>query len=169
MFCRFLRTMSTSALSHPLSFLVGTWRGVGVGIYPTIKTFNYGEEIIISQSPKGFLVYHQKTWNQETKQPLHAEMGYFRTPGMGETVELVAVAPNGLASVEEGTISGTTLSLRSKALARTSTARPPYATEFTRTINVDVAAGKLSYVFDMAAGDASLQRHLEAALEKVEG
>ncbi|RUP44976.1 Calycin-like protein [Jimgerdemannia flammicorona] len=142
-----LRGMSSTS-SHPLAFLVGTWKGKGVGkyprtllvthrlvitpppshlsplgIYPTIKPFNYGEEITISSSPKGFLVYHQKTWDNETNQPLHAEMGYFRTPGMGEKVELVVVAPNGLASVEEGIISGTEVNLSSKILARTSTAK----------------------------------------------
>jgi len=40
-------------------FLIGTWRGVGKGVYPTIKPFEYKEEISFSPAhvSKPFLVY----------------------------------------------------------------------------------------------------------------
>ncbi|HTC69718.1 MAG TPA: heme-binding beta-barrel domain-containing protein, partial [Acidothermaceae bacterium] len=31
---------------EPFTFLLGTWRGVGVGGYPTIESFRYGQEVV---------------------------------------------------------------------------------------------------------------------------
>ena len=36
---------------EPISFLVGTWRGEGRGVYPTIASFDYGEEIRFAAVP----------------------------------------------------------------------------------------------------------------------
>jgi THAP domain-containing protein 4 len=38
-------------LEKTVSFLIGTWKGEGVGIYPTIKTFEYEEELTFTPLP----------------------------------------------------------------------------------------------------------------------
>ena len=46
----------------PLSFLLGRWEGAGVGGYPTIETFHFGQEITFSHNGKPFLIYTSRSW-----------------------------------------------------------------------------------------------------------
>ena len=46
----------------PLSFLLGRWEGAGVGGYPTIESFRFGQEISFSHNGKPFLAYTSRTW-----------------------------------------------------------------------------------------------------------
>jgi len=36
----------------PLSFLLGRWEGAGIGGYPTIESFRFGQEISFSHNGK---------------------------------------------------------------------------------------------------------------------
>src|ERR1700758_5104250 len=46
----------------PLSFLLGRWKGTGKGDYPTIKPFNFFQEVTFSHIGKPYLIYNSRTW-----------------------------------------------------------------------------------------------------------
>ena len=151
---------------HPdvaeLGFLIGTWRGRGTGVYPTIEPFTYEEEITIRPaSGKPFLVYEQRTRRPATGEPLHAEVGYFRAVG-GPTVELVVAQPTGIAEVHTGTLRDATVHLRSVEVARTPTAKEVTSVE--RTLVVEDAT--LRYELHMGAVGQPHQLHLKAVLHR---
>ena len=46
----------------PVLFLLGRWEGAGVGGYPTIESFQFGQEISFSHNGKPYLIYVSRTW-----------------------------------------------------------------------------------------------------------
>ena len=64
---------------EPLSWLMGTWRceNEGHGQYPTIKSFQYGEELCFSNVGQPMLNYSSMSWHPEHKFPMHQETGLF--------------------------------------------------------------------------------------------
>src|SRR5207244_4178958 len=118
----------------PLAFLLGKWVGEGRGSYPTIKPFEYGEEVRFWQVGKPFLAYAQRTWALDDGRPLHAETGYWRPRPPGG-VELVLAHPTGIVEVAEGTVDRHRIRLQTSAIGRTSTAKE--VTALGRTIEVD--------------------------------
>ena len=153
--------MSTGAppvALHPdaavLQFLLGAWVGEGQGHYPTIASFGYGEEVRFWHVGKPFLAYSQRTWALDDGRPLHSEAGYWR-PKPGGVIELVIAIPTGHVEVEEGTLEGTTMSLSSRLVGATTSAK--VVTAVTRRLLVDDDV--LRYVVAMAAVGEPLQEH----------
>ena len=148
---------------HPdvadLAFLLGTWTGTGHGEYPTIEAFDYLETVEFAHVGKPFLSYRQATRHAATGLPLHAETGYLRRPAPGR-VELVLAQPTGIAEIDEGTLAGRSLRLRSTSVTRTATAVE--VTEVERDVDVD--SGVLRYSLRMAAAGVGLTHHLAAEL-----
>ncbi|XP_016901924.1 peroxynitrite isomerase Rv2717c isoform X2 [Cucumis melo] len=132
----------------PLSFLLGTWRGKGDGGFPTINSFSYGEELHFSHSGKPVISYSQKTWKLDSKEPMHAESGYWR-PKPDGTIE------KGTFNAEEKVIK-----LQSELVGNASKVK-----EISRVFKL--VDGELSYVVQMATALTSLQPHLKALLTKV--
>ena len=146
---------------EPLAFLLGTWVGDGRGEYPTIDSFSYREEIRVTHVGKPFLAYTQRTWDPATARPLHSETGYWRLTGDGD-IELVLAHPSGVVEIEEGTLRGRAIELRSTSVLLSSTAKP--ITELARTILV--GRDILDYEVKMGAMGLPLQFHLAAELTR---
>ena len=144
----------------PLMWMLGTWRGEGVGGYPTMETFNYGEELTFSHVGKPFLAYTQKTWSLDDGRPLHAETGYWRPQGP-HRLEVVVAHPTGILEMYYGTIAGTKIDIVTDLVARTETAKE--VTALHRLYGL--VEGKLMYAVDMAAVGQELQSHLSGVLE----
>jgi hypothetical protein len=146
----------------PLAGLLGTWRGEGVGEYPTIASFRYGEEVRFWHVGKPFLAYTQRTWSLDDDRPLHAESGFWRAKP-GGVVEVVLAHPTGIVEVLEGRMDDGRIELGSTAVARTSTAKE--VTALRRRFELD--GDTLGYSLAMAAVGQALQHHLAATLRRV--
>ena len=147
----------------PIAFLLGRWRGEGVGGYPTMDDFRYGEEVVFRHNGKPFLAYEQRTWALDDGRPLHAETGYWR-PQPGNALEVVLAHPTGIVEVYYGTVAFHRIELATDLVARTTSAKEVSALKRLYGL-VD---GRLLYAVDMAAVGQPLASHLSATLERVE-
>jgi hypothetical protein len=151
---------------EPFAFLLGTWRGVGVGGYPTIESFRYGEEIVFGHVGKPVLTYVSRSWVLDDEgavvRPIAGESGFWRIDPAGE-LEVVLAHASGVVEVWIGNLAFGRIELTTDVVARTASAaevtagRRLYGT-------VD---GDLLYAFDMAAVGQPLGPHLSARLTKV--
>lgn len=162
----------------PLAFLLGTWAGAGVGGYPTIESFNFGQEVTFSYTPgKPFLKYESRSWllDEDGNQvrPLAQETGYWRpqtrteengTAGTTRTIlEVLLSHPTGISEIWAGEADGAKVELRTDVVARTETAK-----EYTAGHRLyGLVNGDLLWAFDMAAMGQPLQSHLSAQLKAV--
>lgn len=154
---------------HPnlveLAPLLGTWTGRGRGVYPTIATFDYLEEVVFSHVGKPFLVYGQKTKSAADGLPLHAEAGYLRVPQPGR-IEWVLAHPSGITEIEVGsyTVSagGIDLQMSAPTIGLAPTAKEVSALSRHYCLDGD----ELSYTLDMGAVGEPAQNHLTATLRR---
>ncbi|MGZ4591326.1 MAG: FABP family protein [Actinomycetes bacterium] len=150
----------------PLAFLLGTWQGVGVGGYPTIDEFRFGQEVEFSENGKPFLHYISRTWllDDEGNQvrPLAQETGYWR-PQPGNKLEVLLSHPTGFVEIYVGEVDGAKIELQTDVVARTDTAKPYTAGHRL----YGLVNGELLWAFDMAAVDQPLQPHISATLRRV--
>ncbi len=150
----------------PLAFLLGRWEGAGVGGYPTIESFQFGQEISFSHNGKPFLSYTSRTWRLDAEgrigPPLSTEAGFWRPQPEGR-VELLLAHPTGITEIYLGEVSGHRIDLATDVVARTSSAK-------------EVTAGRrlygligddLGWAYDLAAVGQPLQSHISAQLKRV--
>jgi hypothetical protein len=150
----------------PLAWLIGRWEGVGVGGYPTIESFQFGQEITFAHIGKPFLTYVSRSWllddDGNQVRPLATESGYWR-PKPDLVVELVLAHPTGYAEIWLGKVSGAKVELTTDVVVRTVTAK-----EYTAGTRLyGLVEGELLWAFDMAAVGQPLQSHLSGRLKKV--
>ena len=158
---------------RPLSWLVGRWAGVGVGGYPTVPEFQFGQEIVISHDGRPFLTHWSRSWllDDEGNQvrPLGTESGFWR-PAPDNRAELLLAHPTGYAEVWLGqvtvtgildaTITGARVELHSDVVARTDTSKEYSGGERL----YGLVEGELLWAFDMAAVGHPVTSHLSARL-----
>ncbi len=154
----------------PLAFLLGTWRGTGVGGYPSIEDFRYGQEVTFTHAGTPVLAYASRSWalgpaesddGDVAGRPLAAETGWWRARPAGQ-LEVLLAHPSGIVEIYLGTVTGTRIELATDVVARTESAK-------------DVTAGRrlyglvdgaLMYAMDLAAVGHPLTPHLSARLER---
>ena len=144
-----------------LAFLVGTWRGEGVGGYPTIESFSYGQEVTFSFYGKPVLAYSSRTWALDEGRPMAVESGFWR-PGEGGSIEVLLAHPTGIVEIYYGRVAGARVELATDVVARTSSAKE--VTALRRMYGL--VEGELMCAIDMAAVGQPLQSHLSARLQR---
>jgi len=168
----------------PLSFLLGRWLGTGKGDYPTIKPFNYFQEVTFSHIGKPYVIYNSRTWRLAEdelgeplkdkdgalirQEPLAVEAGFWRPQPEGK-VEVLLTHPTGITEIYLGEFrSMTSIELVTDTVARTATAKPYTAGKrLYGLIPSQAREGEkdLAYAFDMAAMGRPLTPHLWAVLQ----
>jgi hypothetical protein len=149
----------------PIAYLIGTWRGVGVGGYPTIESFRFGQEVVFGHAGKPVLSYTSRSWVLDELgtpvRPSAAEAGFWRMTDAG--LEVVLAHATGLAEVWVGEVSGSRIELSTDVVARTASAK-----EVTAGHRLyGLVEGDLLYAYDLAAVGEPLQAHLSARLRRV--
>jgi THAP4-like, heme-binding beta-barrel domain len=162
---------------HPdlgaLRFLLGRWEGAGIGGYPTIESFRFGQEISFSHNGKPFLIYTSRAWRLDDDgqigPPLGTESGYWR-PRPDNQIEVMLAHPTGIVEIYLGEVTGTRIEMATDVVARTATAKEVTAGHRLYGLVGAGAPGEqqdLAYAYDMAAMGAELQPHLSAQLKRV--
>jgi hypothetical protein len=151
----------------PLAWLLGRWEGVGVGGYPTIESFHFGQEITFGHVGKPFLAYSSRSWilddDGNKLRPGAAETGYWR-PQPDGSLEVTLAHPTGFAELWIGQIDGAKVEISTDVVIRTATAK-----EYTAGHRLyGLVEGELMWAYDMAAMGQPLQAHLSARLKRVE-
>ncbi|MEV0597061.1 FABP family protein [Nonomuraea cavernae] len=151
---------------EPIAFLLGRWEGAGVGGYPTIDSFNFGQEIEFAHNGKPFLSYVSRTWlldqDGNRVRPLATESGYWR-PQPDRQVEVVLAHPTGIVEIYVGEVVFSKIELRTDVVARTVTAK-----EYTAGHRLyGLVKGNLMWAYDMAAEGQPLTSHMSAELKRV--
>jgi hypothetical protein len=160
---------------RPLAFLVGTWRGEGVGAVPEGRgpDFPYAEDMTFEwDGASPWLKYETRATDPVDAELLHTESGWWRPqPAAADGtvhVDVVLTHPTGVVEVLIGQVVtdhvGEHVDLVSDVVARTATA--PAVTAESRLYAL--RGGKLMYAIDLAAGESTLAPHLAAALDRVD-
>ena len=111
----------------PLAWLLGTWEGAGVGDYPTIEAFRFGQEVRFGYVPgKPYLTYTSATWrlsdDGEIGDPLARETGYWRPQPDGQ-VEVLLTHPTGIIEIYVGAVRAAKVELATRGVLKTETAK----------------------------------------------
>ncbi len=150
----------------PVAWLLGTWRGLGVGGYPSVDEFRFSQEMTFSETGKPYLHYLSRSWLLDDEgaevRPLAQETGYWR-PQPDGALEVVLAHPTGYAEIWLGEVDAAKIEMRTDVVARTETAKPYTAGHRL----YGLVQGDLMWAFDMAAVDEPIQPHLSAKLSRV--
>ncbi len=150
----------------PLAWLIGSWAGAGVGGYPTVEEFRFGQEVVFGHDARPFLSYTSRSWLLDDDgafvRPLATETGFWR-PQPDGALEVSLAHPTGFAELWIGTVAGPRIELRTDVVARTKSAKA-YAAGHRL---YGLVEGDLAWAFDMAAVGQRIQPHVSARLKRV--
>lgn len=153
----------------PIAWLLGRWEGAGVGDYPTIEAFRFGQELTFGYTPgKPFLSYVSRSWILDEDgtlvRPAAAETGYWRPQPEGK-IEVLLTHPTGFVEIYLGDVEPAKIELATRGVLKTETAKD-YRSGHRL---YGLVEGRLMYVYEMAAMGHDLQPHLSAELKRVAG
>lgn len=148
---------------EPLGFLLGEWRGTGIGESPTVDSFHYEEELEFANVGKPYLTCLQRTWvlRGDDRIPSHMEFAFWRPQPSG-AVEVISAHPNGVAEIEVGNVEGSRVALRSHRLVTSPSAKDVVRLQRDFVVNGDA----LTYEVHMEAIGQPLGPHLRAELRR---
>lgn len=158
----------------PLAWLIGTWVGVGLGQYPTIDDFRFGQELRFWTDGRPFLYYQSLSWvldeNGEKLSQGASESGFWRPKE--ESLEVLMtyssgyaefmVGKNTVTQIQDAVITAANLKLDTDVIVSTPTAKEYKASERLYGLN----GGDLFWTMDMAAVGEGMQNHLSAQLKR---
>ncbi|XP_075220301.1 peroxynitrite isomerase THAP4-like [Lycorma delicatula] len=150
----------------PISWLLGKWVSEdGKGEYPSIKPFNYCEEITFESYGQPLIHYTAKSWHPIEKKPMHFESGFLRIqPGTNNLAFMVA-HNFGLTTLEEGFVSENEIVLESKSIARMNFAKEPGVKKIARIFKL--TDEKLVQVLKLETNNTSLEDHTLATYKRI--
>lgn len=158
----------------PLAWLIGTWVGVGLGQYPTIEDFRFGQELRFWTDGRPFLYYQSLSWvldeNGEKVRPGASETGYWRPKG--DSIEALLtystghtelmIGSNTVTQIHDAVIIGARAEFKTDVAIGTETAKSYVAGERL----YGLIGEDLGWTFDMAAVEQEMQNHLSAQLRR---
>lgn len=158
----------------PYAWLLGTWVGVGLGQYPTIDDFRFGQELRFWTDGRPFLYFQSLSWilDEDGEKVGHgaSESGFWRpkedsleavmTYSSGYTEFMVG--KNEVTQIQDAVITAANLKLTTDVIVSTPTAKEYTASERLFGLN----GGDLFWTYDMAAVGQTLQNHLSAQLKR---
>ncbi|XP_052784738.1 peroxynitrite isomerase THAP4-like [Mya arenaria] len=162
--------MSTGPKLHEMlngvSWLVGKWRSEsGVGYYPTIKDFTYGEEVEFSHVGQPNLQFSCYSWKVPEQKPLHRELGFLRVKPNSDQVALVIAENTGVCEVQEGTVKGQEIQVETHTVGRLTFGKPPAVKKVKRTFRRD--GDTLQQILEMETENTPMCEHLKITYNKV--
>ncbi|XP_011708025.1 PREDICTED: THAP domain-containing protein 4-like [Wasmannia auropunctata] len=160
-------------LMQVLAWLEGTWitEEPATGMYPTIKNFNYYDEINITSTGQPLFNYIAQSWDPETGTPMHRETGFLQILPGTKKVVLSLIDNIGLFTVEQGDLADDdsgVVTVTSTNILTTDASVPsfPKVTETRREYKRD--GDNLELVMYMATTKTpDLTEHLRAKYKKV--
>ncbi|KAL6264562.1 hypothetical protein P5V15_004665 [Pogonomyrmex californicus] len=169
----YMKIFPLHELLHVLAWLEGTWitDEPAVGTYPTIKPFNYFDEINITSIGQPLFNYIAQSWHPETGMPMHRETGFLQILPDTKKIALSLINNIGMFTVEQGDLTNdnnTIIDLKSTNILTTDASIPLFAT-VTETRRVFTRNGdNLEFIFYMATSKTpELTEHLRAKYRKV--
>jgi hypothetical protein len=156
---------------HPacvgISWLLGSWEGVGVGGYPGVDSFQFGQQVTFDYSPgKPFLGYESRSWRIDTGgeigEPLARESGYWRAATGSAELEVVLTHASGYVEIYTGEYQPAQIELATRGVLRTETANDYRAGHRL----YGLVNSRLMWAMDMSARDEPLQPHVSAELRR---
>ncbi|XP_007440508.1 THAP domain-containing protein 4 isoform X2 [Python bivittatus] len=161
-------TVQLNPVIEPLSWMLGTWLSdpPGDGTFPSMKPFQYLEEVHISHVGQPMLNFSFNAFHPDTKKPMHRECGFIRIQPDTNKVAFISAQNTGLVEVEEGEVNGQELSIASHSVARISFAKKPHVEQITRKFRLN-SEGKLEQTVSMSTTTQPMTQHLHITYKKV--
>jgi hypothetical protein len=147
------------AVDPQLAPLLGTWRGEGMGTFPTMPDFRYEEEIRF-EDLGGDVAYVQRAWDPASGVALHAEAGIWRATG--EAV-VATIAQARRTEVSEGTVRDGVVELATTSTSAATEVMPVTGSRRSYRLSGDV----LTYEYAMSVrGMDAAERHLAGTVRR---